>query len=295
MIVSCPACATRFTIPDTALGGGGKKVRCSMCGHTWKQTPPPPEAAARPGKPAAARKPKAKAKAKSAATATATAAVDETTRDIHNAQPPPAPPPPPPPAPTADLGAPHFPGFGADDGGLFGDLEHRHELGQGDSGEENEDWEDGDRNPTRWRRILGSLRASGRWLGFAAAVAGLLSFLVAGRDAIVNLWPAASRLYQTVGLTVEPPGAGLQFQAVKSEQRIDDGTVVLTVEGQILNSSDIDRDVPPVRATSYGPDHHMVRSWNIPVTISHLAPGAIATFRSVERDPGVISEVGVGF
>ncbi len=39
MDVSCPNCATRFRIPDGAIGEGGRKVRCSKCGHMWHQAP----------------------------------------------------------------------------------------------------------------------------------------------------------------------------------------------------------------------------------------------------------------
>ena len=109
------------------------------------------------------------------------------------------------------------------------------------------------------------------------------------------MWPPAARLYLVMGVPLEPPGAGLQLQNVKSDQRIEDGVVMLVVEGQIVNISAIDREVPPVLAISLGPDHHPVRRWRVQVTQSHLAPGAIATFHSIERDPGVVSDLQVTF
>lgn len=48
MIISCPECATKFSIADAVLGMKGRKVRCFNCGHTWHQMPetaplaPPP-------------------------------------------------------------------------------------------------------------------------------------------------------------------------------------------------------------------------------------------------------------
>ncbi len=44
MIISCPECSGRFRIDPSALGAGGRKVRCSKCAHTWLQSPPDPEA-----------------------------------------------------------------------------------------------------------------------------------------------------------------------------------------------------------------------------------------------------------
>jgi predicted Zn finger-like uncharacterized protein len=41
VIVSCPACATRFSLDATLLGPNGRNVRCAKCGHRWKQEPPP--------------------------------------------------------------------------------------------------------------------------------------------------------------------------------------------------------------------------------------------------------------
>ena len=43
MIVSCPNCSTRFTIPGAAIPATGRAVRCSKCGTKWRQGQPPDE------------------------------------------------------------------------------------------------------------------------------------------------------------------------------------------------------------------------------------------------------------
>ena len=40
MILTCPACSTRYLTDPAALGAAGRMVRCAKCAHTWMQTPP---------------------------------------------------------------------------------------------------------------------------------------------------------------------------------------------------------------------------------------------------------------
>ena len=59
MIIACPACNTRYVVPDSAIGAEGRTVRCAKCKHSWFQDGPElempdtsvaaaPEAAPRP-------------------------------------------------------------------------------------------------------------------------------------------------------------------------------------------------------------------------------------------------------
>ncbi len=41
MILICPACKTRYLVPDSAVGAGGRQVRCAACKHSWHLEPPP--------------------------------------------------------------------------------------------------------------------------------------------------------------------------------------------------------------------------------------------------------------
>ncbi|UXC90344.1 zinc-ribbon domain-containing protein [Sphingobium sp. RSMS] len=83
MILVCPNCATRYIVPDSAVGPNGRQVRCAACKHSWFQE-------------GAALAPREEA--------LATAGVPEVAAP--SPPPPPPPPAPPPPPPPVEEPAP---------------------------------------------------------------------------------------------------------------------------------------------------------------------------------------------
>lgn len=40
MILTCPSCATRYSIDPMTIGPEGRAVKCAKCGHKWREFPP---------------------------------------------------------------------------------------------------------------------------------------------------------------------------------------------------------------------------------------------------------------
>lgn len=41
MILTCPACDTKYVVKDGAIPAAGRQVRCASCKHSWHQDPEP--------------------------------------------------------------------------------------------------------------------------------------------------------------------------------------------------------------------------------------------------------------
>lgn len=95
MIIACPACATRYVVPDSAIGVDGRTVRCAKCRHSWFQEGPHGAAEVAP--------------APTPAPVPEPAPAPEPTPEPEPTPPPPPPPPPPePPSPPQSDARPGF-------------------------------------------------------------------------------------------------------------------------------------------------------------------------------------------
>lgn len=140
--------------------------------------------------------------------------------------------------------------------------------------------------------------ARGTVIGFALLavfVSGTVAAGYFGRDAIVRSWPPAALLYETIGMQAEPPGFGLELRSVRSEQKTEGGATVLRLDGEIANTTDVERALPPLRAITFGAERKPLQSWTIEPPASVLLPGAVVSFHHSQPEPGPVTEVTITF
>jgi predicted Zn finger-like uncharacterized protein len=76
----------------------------------------------------------------------------------------------------------------------------------------------------------------------------IVASAVIGRNEIVAGFPASATIYNKLGLPITLQ-LGLQFEGVTSKRVEESGVAVLVVEGAIVNLSEEQRRVPPIRIT----------------------------------------------
>ena len=288
MILSCPACQTRFVIDPAALGDSGRKVRCANCGDSWHQAPVEEEDEAPPPKPA---------------TAPAAPAGDPDNDDSGGDRD----------DSDSDGDSGGDPNDGAADAPTEDDLGE--DRGDADAADSVDDAADADADaatqatpppeaendgntaeaaapPRRARqradrRIEEGGRKSGRigWLVLVLVLLGIGGAGVFFQKNVVEIWPPAGQLYDLVGLGPEAEAFGLAIQNVKWEHKRRKGQPVLEVLGEVINTSDKPQSVPRLRVVIRDDRDRRLFRWTVTTALNNLEPGQSTSFSTRLANP----------
>ena len=76
-----------------------------------------------------------------------------------------------------------------------------------------------------------------------------------------------------VGLSVRPPGVGLEFRKTSPRRDVENGVPVLIVEGEVANISNTAVDVPKLKVILSDHNGNEVQSWTFSVAEPRLSRG----------------------
>lgn len=318
MELACPSCATHFSVPDGAISAKGRKLKCSQCGHVWRQMPEESVT----GSPQ---------QDWSAAEAAAPPP-----------PPPPAPEPPPPPAgsvplemepgtysPDADIKQPEGDDFLAMDSDPFeslqrggatladdplagldldgGNDEADDRFGRpsstddgGFDGAELDDLLGGEPDPipSMFARgdddEEGEAKPKSRALIWVLVTVLVLAGLGGGawlfRERLVEAVPQLEGVFDSVGIPAAPLGYGLMFREVTSDL-VDRGNgQMLVVRGFIANDSDRERPVPFIRLALFDRTDAMLDQIVAEPPQPVLEPGQTVGFRIQADNPSAATQ-----
>jgi predicted Zn finger-like uncharacterized protein len=251
MIITCPACSTRYVVPDSAIGAEGRTVRCAKCRHSWFQDGPPPGTATvpppAPPQPRPAPPPRP-APAPAPAPQRSAEPVREPAPEPAGFEPPPFEETPPPPPTVAPV-------YAQDDGAS--QFEHEPPFRRR-------------RNPMRLWTYAGIV--------FALVVAALI--------VAVSYWglpdwvPVSRPTFAAAQADLQ-----LDFPADQQERRqLPDGTEYFGASGTITNIGSVTRSVPPILIVLRDGHDRIVYSWEVYPPKRSLAPGESMTVNQAVTD-----------
>lgn len=122
------------------------------------------------------------------------------------------------------------------------------------------------------------------WLLGVGVIVLLLVSTIIGRNGIVGKFPATAAVYQSVGLSVDQD-FGLEFKDVTLDWQRDGGAFVLVVEGEIVNLSEVDQVIPPVRMAILDSDGEELQHEYFELEESEISAGNRINFSGRLVDP----------
>jgi len=262
MIIACPACSTRYVVPDSAIGVEGRTVRCAKCRHSWFQQGPDLPVRAEPALAGAAATPSRAAAPTASASASASASAA--------------------PVPPAAEPAPE-PRFEADAGGPVPEppvvprpVTRPAVRTVDDTFDEAVSSFDHE-PPFRPRRNAARL-----WTFAGIAFAALVGVLI-----VLASWLGLPKWLPTAHATF---GAGnpdlvLSFPAERQDRRpLPNGTEYFGASGTITNVGKQPQDVPPILIVLRDANRKIVYTWDVAPPREMLKPGESVTINEAVTD-----------
>jgi predicted Zn finger-like uncharacterized protein len=263
MIIACPACATRYVVPDSAIGAEGRTVRCAKCRHSWYQEGPAPEAATTKAE-------KAQIAPPAAAPPAPSPPAPETRigEPVHEDFVAPEPEPEPAPEPVAQIydDAPEAPTLVQASAAPPPEADYGEEVSQFDYAP-----------PFRTRRNTLKL-----W----TAAAALFAVLALGTVAAVSYWGLPDWVPVTrPTFALGQPDLVLDFPKAQQERRtLPNGTEYFGASGTVKNVGRETRSLPSILIVLRDARDRIVYSWEIAPPKPRLSPGETVTINEAVTD-----------
>jgi predicted Zn finger-like uncharacterized protein len=282
MILSCPACATRYEVDGSKFPSAGRNVRCAKCGHTWHQVPeadPDADLFVEEAEPvgeseqtiadAAAVAPQAEPDFASEAVGEPEPSVQDTAaaepeepaapevQDYYQEQPAVEPPADEIPPEQSFRREPEIP----DDFAMAAE-------------------------PSASQRRASIMSVAGIGFGWLALIAVVLAIGWAAltyREQVMADWPQSASLYAKMG--VKTAEDDLFIENLTQAEGIQDGQPMLTVTGTVINRGQKAIPLPQLRAALLSDDRRELYHWTFSPSVLTLEPGQSTRFSTRVSSP----------
>ena len=111
-----------------------------------------------------------------------------------------------------------------------------------------------------------------------ASVALLTAPAVAFPRHVTVMFPAAAQLYAKAGVHVNV--RGLEFKEISYRRVLEEGAVVLEIEGKVLNVSGVKHELAPVHVSLLDDHKQSLYSWTLKAEPGVVEPDGAATFKT---------------
>jgi Protein of unknown function (DUF3426) len=140
------------------------------------------------------------------------------------------------------------------------------------------------------RRRASAMSRAAVWIAFVLLVGVILAGAYQYRQVVVDEWPAATRIYETVGIPVVPP-PGYSFNIARDKLQLEfqgDGVGRrLVVRGEIKNISSRPRPAPRIMVFLQNDANKELKRQDFAVGTDTVAPGESAKFMTRIDNPPV--------